>query len=83
MTSVGLKSPQTLSTYSMMQETPQVRIRGESIWDLRSGDGHDEDGTATCQDDELERTTSIDLRKQLNFVLSPNTSEIQVFGGKR
>lgn len=80
MTSVGLKSPQTLSSYSMMQETPHVRMR-DSVWDDRSR-MEDDDGEATCRED-LERTASIDLRKQFDFVLSPNTSEIRVFGDKR
>ena len=79
MTSVGLKSPQTISSYSMMQETPHVRMR-DSVWDDRSR-MEDEDG-ATYRED-LERTASIDLRKELNFVLSPNASEIRVFKDKR
>ena len=35
MTSVGLKSPGTLSNFSAMQETPNVRINN-SIWDRES-----------------------------------------------
>lgn len=55
-------------------------MKDESIWDRRSVGADD---TATCHEDELERTTTIDLRKHLDFALSPNTSEIRVFADKR
>ena len=55
-------------------------MKDESIWDRRSVGGDD---TFTCHEDELERTTSMELRKHLDFALSPNTSEIRVFADKR
>ena len=71
MTSVGMKSPMTLSNYSMgLQETPQVRMRDCMI------DGQSLiDDTMTVEETELEKTASIDLRRlDFSLPLSPGSS---------
>ena len=75
-TSMGLKSPQSISNQSMIQQTPQVRMRQNAIWDNHSN----MDDATYCQEDSsaLERTGSIDLRQQLDFVLSPDASRIVI-----